>query len=32
VFSHHEMMHVMVIGGSLCHFWVAVRFIAPFAH
>jgi hemolysin III len=31
VFSHHEMMHVMVIGGSICHFWVAVRFIAPLA-
>jgi hemolysin III len=29
VFSHHEMMHVMVIGGSVCHYLVTIRFIAP---
>jgi hemolysin III len=31
VFSHHEMMHVMVIGGSICHYLVTLRFIVPLA-
>lgn len=30
-FSYHEMMHVMVVGGSVCHFLVTLRFIAPLA-
>jgi hemolysin III len=31
VFSHHEMMHVMLIAGSACHFLVTWRYIAPLA-
>jgi hemolysin III len=31
VFSHHEMMHVMVIGGSVCHYIFTLRFVAPLA-
>jgi hemolysin III len=30
VFSYHELMHVLVIGGSLCHFIMVVRYIAPY--
>lgn len=31
VFSHHELMHVLVVGGSTCHYLVTLRFIAPLA-
>lgn len=30
VFSHHEAMHVFVIGGSVCHWLMTVRYVAPF--
>jgi hemolysin III len=29
VFSYHEAMHVLVIGGSSCHFLMTLRYIAP---
>lgn len=29
VFSHHEAMHVAVVGGSLCHFLMTARYLAP---
>ncbi len=31
VFSHHEAMHVAVVGGSFCHFLMTARYLAPFA-
>jgi hemolysin III len=31
VFSHHEMMHVMIVAGSVCHYLVTLRFIVPLA-
>jgi hemolysin III len=31
VFSHHELMHVLVIGGSVCHFVFTLRFVVPLA-
>ncbi len=29
VFSYHEFMHVLVIGGSLCHWLMTLRYVAP---
>jgi hemolysin III len=30
VFSYHEAMHVLVVGGSACHFLMMLRYIAPY--
>lgn len=30
VFSHHEAMHVLVIGGSACHFLMTLRYLVPY--
>jgi hemolysin III len=30
VFSHHEAMHVLVIGGSFCHFMMTLRYLVPY--
>jgi hemolysin III len=30
VFSYHEAMHVLVVGGSACHFLMTLRYIAPY--
>jgi hemolysin III len=30
LFSHHEAMHVMVIGGSFCHFLMTLRYLVPY--
>ena len=29
-FSYHEAMHVLVIGGSACHFAMTLRYIVPY--
>lgn len=31
VFQAHELFHVLVMGGSLAHFWFVWRVVAPFA-
>lgn len=31
VFSYHEAMHVCVIAGSVCHWLMTVRYVAPYA-
>ena len=30
VFGHHELFHLFVMAGSLCHFWFMLRVVAPF--
>jgi hemolysin III len=30
LFGTHELFHVCVMAGSLCHFWFMVRYVAPF--
>ena len=30
VFGHHELFHLFVMAGSLCHFWFILRVVAPF--
>jgi hemolysin III len=30
VFSYHEVMHVLVLAGSTCHFVMTLRYIAPY--
>jgi hemolysin III len=30
VFGTHELFHLFVMVGSLCHFWFMVRWVAPF--
>jgi hemolysin III len=30
VFGTHEVFHLFVMAGSLCHFWFMVRWVAPF--
>lgn len=29
VFEGHELWHFFVLGGSVCHFWVMLRYIVP---
>jgi hemolysin III len=29
VFGFHELWHLFVLGGSACHFWAMLRYIAP---
>ena len=29
VFSHHELFHVLVIGGALTHYLVVLYFVMP---
>ena len=29
IFSHHEAMHVAVVGGSFCHFLMTARYVTP---
>src|SRR5215218_7885734 len=29
IFGFHELWHLFVMGGSACHFWVMLRYIAP---
>ncbi len=31
VFGFHELWHVFVIAGSVCHFWAVFRYVAPLA-
>ena len=31
VFSYHEAMHVLVVGGTFCHWLMTARYVAPFA-
>jgi len=30
-FGFHELWHLFVLGGSACHFWAMLRYIAPIA-
>jgi len=30
VFSHHELFHVLVIVGSICHFFAVWWYVMPF--
>ena len=30
VFGYHELFHLLVMAGSLCHFWFMLRVVAPF--
>jgi hemolysin III len=30
VFGTHELFHLFVMAGSLCHFWFMLRWVAPF--
>jgi hemolysin III len=30
-FSAHDLWHLFVLGGSACHFFVILRFVAPVA-
>jgi hemolysin III len=30
IFGTHELFHLFVMAGSLCHFWFMIRWIAPF--
>jgi hemolysin III len=31
VFSHHEAMHVLVVSATACHFFMTLRYIAPYS-
>jgi hemolysin III len=31
VFGFHELWHLFVVGGSACHFWAVLWYIAPLA-
>jgi hemolysin III len=31
VFGFHELWHLFVVGGSACHFWAILWYIAPLA-
>jgi hemolysin III len=30
VFEEHELFHLFVMGGSLCHYWFMLRIVAPY--
>jgi hemolysin III len=30
IFGEHELFHLFVMGGSLCHFWFTLRRVVPF--
>jgi hemolysin III len=31
VFGFHEVWHVFVLAGSVCHFWAVLHYVAPLA-
>ncbi len=32
VFGHHELFHLFVLAGSLCHFWFMLTVVAPYRY